>query len=100
MRTVDQLLGRKVALGVTREFAPLITGILTLPLFFSGFAFSTELDRAPSVSVALSSNLLGAMVGGLVEYNSLYFGFRSLYYGAAVMYALAYVFSIWQWKRA
>lgn len=62
---------------------------LTFPLFFSGFAFSTELKKSPSVAVALSSNLMGAMLGGFLEYNSMYFGFQSLYIFAFVMYALA-----------
>jgi len=67
-----------------------LTAILTLPLLFSGFAFSTELRRSPSVAVALSSNLLGAMLGGFLEYNSMYFGFRSLYFLAGAMYLLAF----------
>jgi hypothetical protein len=44
--------------------------------------------------VALSSNLLGAMLGGFLEYNSMYFGFRSLYFLAIAMYLLAFVGSI------
>ncbi|MFH1772489.1 MAG: hypothetical protein ABH872_06700 [Candidatus Omnitrophota bacterium] len=69
------------------------TAILTVPIFFSGFAFSSELRRSSSVAVALSSNLLGAMVGGFVEYNSMYFGFRALYVIALAMYVLAFVSS-------
>lgn len=72
----------------------IMTTLLTLPLFFSGFAFSSELDRSASVAVALSSNLLGAMLGGFLEYNSMYFGFRSLYILALVAYGLAFVGSI------
>jgi spermidine synthase len=68
--------------------------LLTLPLFFSGVAFSTELKRSSSVAVALSSNLLGAMLGGFLEYNSMYFGFRSLYFLAIAMYLLAFGTSI------
>ncbi len=68
-----------------------MTILLTLPLFFSGFAFSSELQRSASVAVALSSNLLGAMFGGLLEYNSMYFGFRALYILALSMYGLAFV---------
>lgn len=64
---------------------------LSLPLFFSGLAFSSELRRTESIGVALSSNLLGAMVGGFLEYNSMYFGFRSLYVIALLMYAVAYL---------
>ena len=71
-----------------------LTGLLTVPLFFSGFAFSSELKRAPSISVALSSNLLGSMLGGVLEYNSMYFGFRSLYALAVVMYLAAFLFSL------
>jgi spermidine synthase len=72
----------------------LATAIVTLPLFFSGFAFSAELDRQGDVSSALSSNLLGAMLGGFLEYNSMYFGFRSLYLVAAALYALAFASSL------
>jgi hypothetical protein len=68
----------------------LATGLITLPLFFSGFAFSGELKRQANVSAALSSNLLGAMVGGFCEYNSMYFGFRSLSVLAMVLYGLAF----------
>lgn len=71
----------------------LITALLTAPLFFSGLAFSSELDQHSQVPTALSSNLLGAMLGGFLEYNSMYFGFRSLYILALVMYALAFFWS-------
>lgn len=64
---------------------------LTLPLFFSGLAFSLELKKSTPIAIALSSNLLGAMFGGLLEYNSMYFGFRFLYILAIVMYVLAFV---------
>jgi len=70
------------------------TLLLTLPLFFSGIAFSTELKRTTSVAGALSANLLGSMLGGFLEYNSMYFGIRSLYLIALVMYGLAAVFAL------
>jgi hypothetical protein len=65
------------------------TALVTLPLFFSGFAFSSELKRRANLSAALSANLFGAMLGGFLEYNSLYFGFRSLYVFALLLYGLA-----------
>ncbi len=65
-------------------------GLATLPLFFSGFAFSSELKRHGDTSAALSANLLGAMLGGLLEYNAMYFGFRSLYAFALLLYAAAF----------
>ena len=70
------------------------TAIITLPIFFAGLAFSSELAAAPSAGVALGSNLMGAMLGGGLEYNSMYFGYRSLYIIALVIYALAFVTSI------
>jgi len=69
------------------------TAVLTLPLFFSGLIFSAELDTAPTVSAALGSNLIGAMLGGCLEYNSMYFGYRSLYVLAMVIYGLSMVAS-------
>jgi hypothetical protein len=71
-----------------------IVVVLTVPMFFSGFAFSSEVARAGDVAGALSSNLFGAMVGGFLEYNSMYFGFRSLYVIALALYALAFLFSV------
>ncbi|MDH3457610.1 MAG: hypothetical protein OER90_12300 [Gemmatimonadota bacterium] len=93
------VLGMVVSRWAVAGLAPglsqiVLTALLTLPLFFSGFAFSTELKRSASVAVALSSNLLGAMLGGFLEYNSMYFGFRSLYVLAIAMYLLAFVGSL------
>jgi SAM-dependent methyltransferase len=68
----------------------LMTALLTVPIFFSGLAFSGELAEYTQVPAALSSNLIGAMFGGFLEYNSMYFGFRSLYVLALVMYCLAF----------
>ena len=71
----------------------IVPAILTVPIFFSGLAFSKELSLEKSVGVALSSNILGAVFGGLLEYNSMYFGFKSLYLLGILMYFLGYVFS-------
>ncbi len=67
--------------------------LLTLPLFFSGIAFSTELSRHVQIPAALSSNLMGAMLGGFLEYNAMYFGYKSLYLLAMGMYVLAFLTS-------
>jgi hypothetical protein len=45
------------------------------------------LARAEEASSALGMNLLGAMVGGVLEYNAMYFGFQSLYWFALALYA-------------
>ena len=68
--------------------------LLTIPLFFSGIVFSTLIGRAKiNISTALAYNLLGALFGGLMEYNSMYFGFAFLYLLAIGFYFLAWMFS-------
>ncbi len=67
--------------------------ILTLPILFSGIAFSRELLKIDSTSQALFANILGAMVGGFLEYNSMYFGFSFLYILAGLLYLLAFLTS-------
>lgn len=68
--------------------------VLTIPLFFSGFVFSSLIAKpGQNISTALAYNLIGALFGGLMEYNSMYFGFAFLYLLAMAFYALAWVFS-------
>lgn len=68
--------------------------LLTVPMFFSGIVFSTLLARTHDISGVMAVNLLGAMTGGILEYNSMYFGFRFLYLLALAMYLLALVSSL------
>ncbi|MBR0754587.1 hypothetical protein JQ604_20575 [Bradyrhizobium jicamae] len=69
--------------------------LLTIPLFFSGMVFSGLIGKADvNVSTALAYNLMGALFGGLMEYNSMYFGFAFLYLLAMGFYALAWLFSV------
>jgi spermidine synthase len=69
--------------------------LLTIPLFFSGMAFSTLIGKPNiNISTALAYNLMGALFGGLMEYNSMYFGFAFLYLLAIGFYGLAWVFSL------
>jgi spermidine synthase len=71
----------------------LVPIVLTFPVFFSGLAFSKELIRYGSTANALSCNILGAIVGGLLEYNSMYFGFKFLYLLAILFYLMAFLSS-------
>jgi hypothetical protein len=65
--------------------------VLTLPLLFSGIVFSTLLSSGGQISGMIAMNLLGAVCGGLLEYNSMYFGFQFLYLVAMGCYLLAFV---------
>jgi hypothetical protein len=76
-------------------FGRLETAImLTCPLFFSGIVFSTLLSSKGQLAGVMAINLLGAVCGGLLEYNSMYFGFQSLYLIAIFFYVAAFVFDM------
>jgi spermidine synthase len=68
--------------------------LLTGPLFFSGVVFSTLIAGTDAISGAMALNLLGAMCGGLLEYNSMYFGFQFLYWLAIALYLAAALSSL------
>jgi len=69
----------------------LTTAGMTLPILFSGLLFSTLLSDCESVPAAMGMNLLGAMLGGVLEYNATYFGYQALYLIAIVVYLLAWL---------
>jgi SAM-dependent methyltransferase len=66
--------------------------LLTCPMLFSGIVFSTLLGARGRDAIArvMAANLVGAMCGGLLEYNSMYFGFRFLYLLAMAFYAAGF----------
>ncbi len=61
--------------------------LLSLPLFFAGMIFSESLRRAGETARPLASNLSGSVVDGMLEYGSLWWGIKSLYVIAAIVYA-------------
>lgn len=65
--------------------------LLTSPVFFSGIIFSSLLSKESRVSSIMAVNLLGAICGGILEYNSMYFGFHFLYLLAMGLYALSLI---------
>jgi spermidine synthase len=69
--------------------------VLTIPLFFAGIIFSSLISEARiNISTAFAYNLMGALFGGVMEYNSMYFGFAFLYLLALGFYVLALAFSL------
>jgi len=73
--------------------------LLTCPIFFSGIIFSPLLGQARDIAAVMAINLFGSMIGGVLEYNSMYFGFRFLYLLAAAVYVLAMVTALINSKR-
>jgi spermidine synthase len=65
--------------------------VLNLPLLFAGLIFSSLLLRTSDLGAALSANIFGAMLGGFLEYNSMYWGYSSLYPIGLGLYAMAFV---------
>jgi hypothetical protein len=70
-----------------------VAGVLvnTLPIGIAGVIFSTLLARSPDAAASLGSNLVGAIIGGVTEYASLWIGLHALTAIAAVFYAAAFV---------
>lgn len=65
------------------------TVVLTLPVLFSGLVFSILLSKYKDIGAAMSMNILGALVGGALEYLALWAGYQVLYAVAIMVYVLA-----------
>jgi spermidine synthase len=66
--------------------AVVATLALCTPVFFAGIIFVSSFARVGFRGSALGSNLFGALIGGLLESASLWFGLKSLTIFAAVLY--------------
>ena len=84
------LMAGKGGFGSTVAGRLATVALLTSPMFFSGIVFSTLLRGRQAIAAVMAANLSGAMLGGLLEYNSMYFGFRFMYLMALGFYALAF----------
>jgi hypothetical protein len=62
------------------------------PIFLANLVFAQRFRDVGSSTVAFGANLLGAMVGGLLEYSALVTGYRALLPVVAALYLLAFAF--------
>ena len=62
------------------------------PVFIANLVFAERFRDTADPTTAFGANLLGAMVGGVLEYLSLITGYRGLLVLAAILYILAWVF--------
>ncbi|MCY7396886.1 MAG: spermidine synthase [Nocardioides sp.] len=62
-----------------------------LPVFLANIAFSKRFAVSGDSQAAFGVNLLGAIVGGCLEYGALLTGYRNLLLVVAVLYLLAFV---------
>ncbi len=65
--------------------------LIGLPIFFSGIIFVSKFQHATQRSIAMGSNLIGAMLGGILEYSSMVLGFKNLMFLIVVLYLLSIV---------
>jgi SAM-dependent methyltransferase len=61
------------------------------PIFLANLVFAERFRQVASSTIAFGANLLGAMIGGLLEYTSLITGYRALLVVAAVLYGAAFL---------
>jgi spermidine synthase len=63
--------------------------IAVLPIFAANVIFAKRFSETADAPLSFGVNLLGAIVGGCLEYLSLVFGYRALLIIAGIVYALA-----------
>ncbi len=79
----DRMQGAPAAVGM------LVAGIFFVPVVFAGLLFSLEFRDETSPAAALGANVLGAVVGGLLENLSLILGMRGLIPITIAIYCVA-----------
>jgi hypothetical protein len=72
----------------------MLTGgcVISLPLFIAALIFAKAFAVVESPSIALASNLFGALVGGLLEYLDMWTGLRFLNLIALFLYGVSLIF--------
>jgi hypothetical protein len=60
------------------------------PVLLANLIFAQRFKDVGTSTVAFAANLLGAMVGGVLEYGAIMVGYRDLLLVVAVLYALAF----------
>jgi len=74
---------------VPRALVAIVIGFL--PIFAANIIFAKRFAATADAPLAFGTNLLGAIVGGCLEYLSLVFGYRALLVLAGALYVSAYL---------
>jgi hypothetical protein len=61
------------------------------PIFLANLVFAQRFRQVGALTTAFAANLLGAMIGGVLEYLALVTGYRFLLVVVAALYGLAFV---------
>ncbi len=87
----DYFVSLRGLLGLSFWWQLLAVGLQVAgPMFFSGIIFARWFEQAQDTSSALGANLMGAVLGALLEYGSLVVGLRQLYLVALLFYLLSF----------
>ncbi len=70
-----------------------VSAITFAPVFFANLVFAYSFKDTLTADTAFAANLLGAVLGGCLEYVALLTGFRSLLLVVILLYALAALFA-------
>ncbi|XUU60784.1 spermidine synthase [Erythrobacter sp. HA6-11] len=76
--------------AIPRAFAA--CGLAFLPIFLANVAFSKRFQQSGDSQAAFAINLLGAIVGGCLEYTALLLGYNNLLILVGAVYLLAFAF--------
>jgi spermidine synthase len=71
--------------------AVIVGGVTSLPMLFSGIVFVRSFTMVPDKSNALGANLIGALVGALLESLTFVIGIKSLLLIVAFLYLLSFL---------
>lgn len=77
------------------DFTPRLlvaTAVSFAPIFLANLIFAERFRNVEDSSFAFGANLLGAMVGGVLEYAALITGYQALLLMVALLYGAAFVF--------
>jgi len=77
--------------GPPLRFALAVT-LAGTPIFLANLAFAQRFKDVATSGTAFGMNLLGAILGGALEYSALVVGYRALALLAAALYGLAFLF--------
>ncbi|MBX3432678.1 MAG: hypothetical protein KF847_05110 [Pirellulales bacterium] len=87
---VNYVLPLQLLLGLDEAWRAVAAAALAgTPVFFAAVCFSRLFSEQESAGYALGINLVGAMLGAMIEYSSMYLGMRDVWLVLAGLYAAA-----------
>jgi hypothetical protein len=83
----------KILLGISTPVLRygLASTLAFAPIFCANIVFSHSFRDSLTADIAFASNLLGAMIGGMLEYSALAFGYQALLLLVILFYIIAYL---------